>query len=62
MNKIRSTKERTFISLVGPSGSGKSHFVFDYLKISTLQPAFDENFSFLSILSTSLYSNAKKKP
>ena len=30
MNKIISTKERIFISLVGPSGSGKSHLIFDW--------------------------------
>ena len=33
MNKIISTKERVFISLVGPSGSGKSHLIFEWLKI-----------------------------
>ena len=27
MNKIISTKELVFISLVGPSGSGKSHLI-----------------------------------
>ena len=46
MNKIISTKERIFISLVGPSGSGKSHLIFDWLKIGTFQPAFDKNFYF----------------
>ena len=35
MNKIISTKERIFISLVGPSGSEKSHLIFDWLKIDT---------------------------
>ena len=42
MNKIISTKERFFISLVGPSGSGKSHLIFYWLKIGTYQPAFDK--------------------
>ena len=42
--KTVSTKERVFISLVGPSGSEKSHFIFDWLKIDTFQPAFDKNF------------------
>ena len=46
MKKIISTKERIFISLVGPSGSGKSHLVFDWLKIGTFQPAFDRKFYF----------------
>ena len=46
MNKIISTKERVFISLVGPSGSGKSHLIFDWLKIGTFQPKFDKVFYF----------------
>ena len=53
MNKIKSTKERIFISLVGPSRSGKSHLIFDWLKIGTFQPAID-NFFLKSTLSTSL--------
>ena len=44
MNEIISTKEQIFISLVGPSGSGKSHLIFDWLKIGTFQPAFDKIF------------------
>ena len=46
MNKIISTNERIFISLVGSSGSGKSHLIFDWLKIGTFQPAFDKIFNF----------------
>ena len=46
MNKIISTKERDFISLVGPSGSGKSHLIFEWLKIGTFQPKFDKFFKF----------------
>ena len=46
MNKIISTNERIFISLVGSSGSGKSHLIFDWLKIGTFQPAFDKIFYF----------------
>ena len=42
MNKIISTKERIFITLVGPSGSVKSHLNFDLLKIGTFQTAFDK--------------------
>ena len=44
MKKIISTKERIFISLVGPSGSGKPHLIFDWLKIGTFQPAFNKFF------------------
>ena len=46
MNKITSTKERIFICLVGPSESGKSQLIFDWLKIGTFQPEFDKNFYF----------------
>ena len=46
MNKIESTNERVFISLVGPSGSGKSLFIFDWLKIGTFQPTIKKFFFF----------------
>ena len=46
MNKLISTIELIFISLVGPSGSGKSHLIFDWLKIGTFQPAIDKIFYF----------------
>ena len=46
MNKIISTKERVFISLVGPSGSGKLNLIFEWLKIGTFQPKFDKIFYF----------------
>ena len=38
MNKLISTNERFFISLVGPSGSGKSPLIFGWLKIGTFGP------------------------
>ena len=46
MNKILSTKDRIFISLVGPSGSEKNHLISDWLKTGTFQPAFDKKFCF----------------
>ena len=46
MNKIISTKERVFISLVGPGGSGKSHLIHDWLIIGTFQPDFDKIYYF----------------
>ena len=46
MNKIISTKERIFNSLVGPSGSGKSHLIHDWLIIGTCQPEFDKIYFF----------------
>ena len=44
MKKIMSSNERICISLVGPSGSGKSHLIFDWLKIGTFQPALNKFF------------------
>ena len=46
MNKIISTKEQVFVSLVGPSGSGKLHLIFERLKIVTFQSKFDKIFYF----------------
>ena len=45
MNKIIS-KERIFISLVGPGGSGKTHHIHDWLIIATFQPDFDTIYYF----------------
>ena len=42
MNKKVSTKERIFISFVGPSGSGKSHLFLDWLIIGFFQPDIDK--------------------
>ena len=47
MNKIISTKEHIiFISLVGPSGSGKSHLIHDWLIIGTFQLDFGKIYYF----------------
>jgi hypothetical protein len=46
MNKLISTNERIFISLVGPSGSGKSQLIYEWLTADTFQPAFDKIFYF----------------
>ena len=45
MNKIISTKEQTFISLVGPCGSGKSHIIHEWLTIG-VRPEFDKIYYF----------------
>ena len=60
MNKIISTKERIFISLVGPSESGKSCLIFDWLKIGTFQPAVDKIFYFY-LHYQPLYSKMQRK-
>ena len=46
MNKIISTKNRVFISLVGPSETGKSQLNYNWLKIGTSQPKFDKIYFF----------------
>ena len=46
MNKLISTKNRIFISLVGPSDSGKTYLIHEWLKVGTLQPNFDKIYFF----------------
>ena len=41
MNKLISTKNRIFISLVGPSDSGETYLIHECLKVGTFQPKFD---------------------
>ena len=42
LNKIISTNNRVFISLVGPSGTGKSQPIYNWLKKRSSQPKFDK--------------------
>ena len=46
MNKLISTKKRILISLVGPSDSGKTYLIHEWLKVGTLQPKFDKIYFF----------------
>ena len=46
MNKLISTKNRVFISLVGPSETEKSQLIYNVLKLGTFQPKFDKNYFF----------------
>ena len=46
MNKLISTKHRVFISLVGPSETGKSELIYNWLKNGTFQPKFDKIYFF----------------
>ena len=46
MNKLISTKNRVFISLVGPSETGQSQLIYNWLKIGTFQPKFDKIYFF----------------
>ena len=38
MNKLNPTKNRILISLVGPSDSGKTYFIHEWLKVGKFQP------------------------
>ena len=46
MNKLFSTKNFVFASLVGPSASGKSQFIYNWLKKGTFQPKSDKIYFF----------------
>ena len=46
MNKLISTKNRIFISLVGPNDSGKKYLNHEWLKVGKIQPKFDKNYFF----------------
>ena len=46
MNKLIPTKNRVFISLVGPSETGKSQLKYNWLKIGKFQPKFDKIYFF----------------
>ena len=46
MNNLISTKNRVFISLVGPSETGKSQLLYNWLKIGTFQSKFDKIYFF----------------
>ena len=42
MSKLISSKNRVFISLVGPSETGKSQLIYNWLKNGTFQSKFDK--------------------
>ena len=46
MNKLIFTKNRVFFSLVGPSETGKSQLIYNWLKVGTFQPKFDKMYFF----------------
>ena len=52
MNKLISTKNRVFISLVDPSETGKSQLIYHWQKIGTFQPKFDKISFFISTFAT----------
>ena len=60
MNRLISRKNCVFISLVGPSDTGKSQFIYNWLNIGTFQPKIWQILLFLSTLSDTLWCNAKR--
>ncbi len=46
MNKLISTKNRIFISLVEPSDSGETYLIHECLKVGTFPPKFDNIYFF----------------
>ena len=60
MNKLISTKNRVFISLVGPSETGKSQLIYNWLKNGTFQPKFDKIYFFYQN-SQPVYDNMQKE-
>ena len=46
MNKLIFSKNRNFISLVGPNDSGKTYLIHEWLKIGTFEPKFDKIYFF----------------
>ena len=44
-----SNKEQAFISLFGPSGSGKRHLIFEWLNIGVLNQHLTKLFIFINI-------------
>ena len=60
MNMLFSPKNRVFISLVGPSETGKSQLIYNWLKIGTFEPKFDKIYFFYQH-SQPLYDVMQKK-
>ena len=60
MNKLISTKNRVFISVVGPSETGESQLIYNWLKIGTFKPKFDK-IDFFNQHSQSLYDVMQKE-
>ena len=54
MNKLFFTEHRVFISLVGPSETGKPQLIYNWLKIGTFQPKLDKIYFFAPNLFTML--------
>ena len=60
MNKLISTKNRVFLSMVGPSESGKTQLIYLWLTNGTFQPKFDKICFFYQYYQ-SLYDKMQKE-
>ena len=60
MNKLISTKNRVFMSMVGPSESGKTQLIYEWLTNGTFQPKFDKIYFFYQYYQ-SLYDKMQKE-
>ena len=60
MSKLISTKNRIFISLVGPNDSGQTYLIHELLKVGTFQPKFDKSFCSINTRNHSMMSCKKK--
>ena len=60
MNKVIYTKNRVFISLVGPSETGKSQLIYNWFKFGTFQPKSDK-INFFYQHSQTLYNVMQKE-
>ena len=60
MNKLISTKNRIFISLVGPSDSGKTYLIHEWLKVGTFQLKFDKIYFSMNTLNHSMMPCKKR--
>ena len=61
MNNLISTENQAFISLVGPSETGKSQLVYNWQELGTFQPKFDKNHFFINILYQPFYNIMQKQ-
>ena len=58
--QVNSTKNRVLISVVGPTETGKSPPIYNWLNIGTLQPKFDKSYYFYQHSQT-LYNVMQKR-
>ena len=60
-DEILVLRRTIFIFLVGPSESGKTHLIFNWLIVCTFQPAFDKTFLYFFQQYQLFYSQMRRK-